>query len=457
MVYKRLISALALFCCIMPMFAQPNVQNMVIDEVVAIVGDLYILRSDLEKEFETIKEQTNQTDLPDSFKVDILDQLIAKKLLVYKAQLDSVVIDDERVEGEMEQKLAYVLAHFNGDEKAFENYLGSSVAEFKNKTKPKIKEQMLMQEMQNSIIKDVKITPAEVRKFFKKIPEDSLPRIPAEIEVAKIVIKPKVSAEAKEYAKFEAEEIRKRLVAGDDFCFLARSYSQDPGSSGKCGELGFFKRGKMVPEFEAAAFKLQKDSFSKVIESEYGFHILQMIQRRGESVNVRHILISPELISDDRTRARFRLDSLKQLIASGKITFETAAKKFSEDEYTAGNGGKIVNPADGSTKMPISELDKDIYLSIKDLKPGEMSFIRVIKTPDGKESYVLYQLVSETQPHYLSLETDYLKIQAAALQEKKNEALDKWVEKSKKEYYIHIGDRFRQEPELQHWISYNNK
>lgn len=440
----------SLLSCLMATgaFAQPQT----IDEVVAVVGDNFVLRSDIEKEFETLREQMGKEYVHDSMRIDILDQLIAKKLMLYQAQLDSVLIPDERVEAEMDQKLNYILAHFGGDEKRLEDYLQTSIPEFKAKTKPKLREQMLIEQMENQIINEVKVTPADVRNYFSSIPKDSLPPIPSEVEIAQIVIRPKVSSAAKEYAFLRAEGLRNRLLAGEDFALLAQSYSDDPGSSGKGGELGFFKRGKMVPEFEAASFKLEKDSISKLVESQFGYHIIQMIERRGESVNVRHILIAPKLVNSDYVLAYERLDSVRKAIISGSITFEQAAKQYSDEEMSAGKGGFLADYSTGSTKIPVSQLDKNVYLAIKDLAVGEITTPKRVMAQDQKEVYVIYKLFSETEPHLPSLDTDYLKIQNAALQQKKSEALDTWLANAKKKYYIHINERFSAEPELAHWI-----
>ncbi len=445
---RKLIYSL-LFCLMAnAAFAQPQT----IDEVVAVIGDNFVLRSDIEKEFETLREQMGKEYVHDSMRIDILDQLIAKKLMLYQAQLDSVVIPEERVEAEMDQKLNYILAHFGGDEKRLEDYLQTSIPEFKSKTKPKLREQMLIEQMESQIINEVKVTPAEVRNYFNSIPKDSLPPIPSEVEIAQIVIRPKVSEAAKNFALRRAEEIRGRLLAGEDFSLLAQSYSDDPGSSGKGGELGFFKRGKMVPEFEAASFKLEKDSISKLVESQFGYHIIQMIERRGESVNVRHILISPKLVNSDFQLAYERIDSLRKAILRGSISFEEAAKQYSDEEMSAGKGGFLADYTTGSTKIPVSQLDKNVYLAVKDLKVGEISSPTRVLAQDQKEVYVIYKLFSETEPHMPSLDTDYLKIQNAALEQKKSEALDTWLAHAKKKYYIYINERFSAEAELAHWI-----
>lgn len=219
MVYRLIISfVLVLGLGVSRSVAQPVPQ--VIDEVVAVVGDNYILRSDIEKEFETLREQMGKDFVHDSLRIDILDQLISKKLLLYKAQLDSVEVGDEQVDAKIDEKLNYILSHFGGDEKALEKYLGMTVPEFKAKTRPKMREQILIQQMQQQIISEVKVSPAEVRKFFQEMAKDSLPPVPAEVEIGQIMINPKVSDFAWDFAKEEATKIRARLIAGDDFCFF---------------------------------------------------------------------------------------------------------------------------------------------------------------------------------------------------------------------------------------------
>jgi len=451
MVYRLILIICFAFTSVQA-FAQPKM----IDEIVAVVGDNYILRTDIEKEFETLREQMGADQVHDSMRIDILDQLISKKLLLYQAQLDSIVIPDEQVNAQMDQKMAYILGHFGGDEKKLEQYLKMTIPEFKAKTKPKLREQILIQQMESQIINQVKVTPSEVRKYFNKIPKDSLPPVPSEVEVAQIVKRPQVSEFAKKYAKIQAEELRQRLLEGDDFCRLADLYSNDPGSSGKCGELGFFQRGKMVPEFEAAAFRMKEDSISGVVESQFGFHILQVLDRRGESLNVRHILIQPKLVQTDIQNAYNILDSLRTAIFEGKASFEEVAKEYSDEENTAARGGLLADYRNGNSKIPVGQLDKQVYLAIKDLKVGEMTDPQAVMTEDQKQVYVIYKLISETQPHMPSLATDYLRIQEAALNEKKGRALETWVEKSKEKYYIHINQRFAEEPELQHWVRKEN-
>lgn len=446
---KALKLFLFIFCIGM---SNAKAQTYVLDEMIAMVGDNYILKSDIEKEFQTLKEEFGEKELNDSLQMYIFNSLITSKILLYKAQLDSIVVGDDRVESEMERKLYFVMTHFGGDEKAFENYLGMSLLEFKNKTKGKIKEQLLVQEMKNTVLSNVKVTPSEVRKYFNDLPKEKLVPIPASVEVAQIVMSPKHSSYSEEYAKRKAEELRERVMNGEDFCFLAATYSDDPGSSGKCGELGFFKRGRMVPEFEAEAFKLPKDSLSKVIKSQFGFHVLRTIERRGESVNVQHILIAPKILNSDLLRTREMLDSLAAEIRAGNLTFEMAASKYSDDEGTKSTGGKLSDPNTGSTKINISQLDKETYLSIKDLKPGDLTDVKITAGPDGKQVFVIYKLISETEPHLPSLDTDYLKIQADALEFKKEKALEDWILKHKHQYYIKINDRFKEAPELAHWF-----
>ena len=433
------------------LYVLPAGAQQVVDRIVAVVGDNYILSSDLDKEFETAKEQL-AGDIPENLRVDILDQLIAKKIVLFKAQLDSVAIADDRVDAELDRRLGIILLQFNGDENAFEAYLGKSILQFKNDTRAKLREQMLIQEMEGKILKDVKITPTDVKKYYYSIPEDSLPLIGAEVEVAQIMIKPEVNSISREYAWEKINRLRNQILAGGDFASLAIQWSEDPGSSGKGGETGFFGRGQMVPEFEAMAFRMKaEDSVSKVIETEYGFHIMKLIERRGERVNVRHILVRPALLSTDIAAARDFAESVLDLVKRDSMTFEEAAKEFSDDEMTRSNGGFIIDPQTGSTRISKDMLEKDVFRIIEPLNPGEYAGPYLKRLPDGTECYRIYYLKSESSPHVANLKDDYLKLQMAAHQKKKDDALNAWLMKNKKNYYIRINAPYDQEEMLARW------
>lgn len=447
---KTFIATVVLFLTVGGLWAQPETDGRILDEIVAIVGDNYILRSDIDKEFATLEEQSG-VQFKDEDRYQILNSLIAKKILLYKAQLDSVVIAPERVDSEIERRMAYILAQFPGGEDDFIKYIGKSIEEFKAQTRARLYEEMLVNEMQQKILKDVKITPSEVIKYYSDIPKDSLPQINAEVTLAQIVRFPKVTQAEKDYARIKIERIRQEILDGGDFAIAAISESDDPMSAARGGELGFFGRGQMVPEFEAAAFKLKPDTISKIIETSFGYHILKLIERRGERVNVRHILKMPKTVAADLQLQRYALDTLLASIQAQKLTFEDAAKKYSDDERTSSNGGKISDQM-GNFKVTLAELDKDAFEAVGKMKAGDYYGPVYSKQQDGKECYKLFYLIAETEPHIADLDKDWLKIQNAALEAKKAEALEKWIFKNKKEYYIKIVDKYAEHPTLQHWV-----
>jgi peptidyl-prolyl cis-trans isomerase SurA len=433
-----------------------KMDGRIVDEIIAIVGDNYILKSDIDKEFATLEEQAG-IEFEASDRYQILNSLIAKKIVLYKAQLDSIEIAPERIDGEIERRMAYILSQFPGGEDDFVKYLGKSIEEFKAQTREKLFEEMLINEMQQKILKDVKITPTEIRHYYNSIPHDSLPHIDAEVTLAQIVRKPKVTDLEKEYARKKIEDLREELMNGADFEILAQVNSMDPGSASRGGELGFFGRGQMVPEFEAMAFKLKPDTISKIIETQFGYHIMKLIERRGEKVNVRHILISPQTLPVDMQMAKGVLDTLLASINANRITFEDAAKRYSDDEQTASNGGKMSDRL-GNFTVTIDQLDKDAFSAVNKMKAGEIYgpvFCKGEEKLGTKDCYKLYYLEAETEPHIASLEQDWVKVQNAALEAKKAETLEKWVIKHKKEFYIKLIDKYAQHPLLQHWVAKN--
>lgn len=447
---KYTLLCLVLFAGINTVNAQKR-EGQIIDEIVAVVGDNYILKSDIDKEFETLEEQSGVVFTEDD-KYKILSSLIAKKLLLYQAQLDSVTVAPERVDGEINRRMQYILSQFPGGEDDFVKYIGKSIEQFQEETRTKLYLEMVIQEMQQSIVKDIKITPTEVKRYFKSMPTDSLKPVDAEVIVAQIIRYPKITDAEKDYARKKIEKIRQDLLEGANWKITASLESDDPGSSGKAGETGFFGRGQMVPEFEAMAFKLKPDTLSKIIESQFGFHVLQLIERRGEKVNVRHILKRPKTSAYDLVLARTEVDTLLQSIKANRLTFEEAAKKYSEDERTSPNGGKFTDQL-GNAKIAIDQLPKDVVVAIGKMKKGDYLGPDYNRSADGKDSYKLYHLIDITEPHLPNLEQDWVKIQNAALERKKAEALDKWITKHKEEFYIKIIDKYARHPALQQWTS----
>ena len=367
-------------------------------------------------------------------------------MLLTQSQWDSIPLGEERVDAELEKRIRFFSSQFPGGQKEMESYYGKTITEIKANNREKIKEGLLVQEMQSKILRDVKVSPTDVKKFFNELDKlDSLPYYSAEIQLAQIIMIPKVSKEAKELAHEKISELRERVLKGDNFGTLALIYSDDKGSAQKRGELGYFTRGDMVPEFEAAAFKLKPDSVSKIIETKYGYHIMQLVDRRGDDINVRHILIKPQVFRSDVSRTKEILDSLLWQIKIDSLTFEKAALKFSDDENTKSNGGYITDGTVGTNKIPLDELPKDIFFQIEKLEPGKITEPEQITlpTPDKQQAWRVFYLKSEAAPHRANLRDDYQKMQALAMQRKQMLAMQNWIEKHKKAFYIQISEQYK--------------
>jgi peptidyl-prolyl cis-trans isomerase SurA len=315
-------------------------QKEVIDKVVATVGGELILLSDVEEQYALTVEQRGP--MPEGAKCDILTSIMVTKLMLNQAKLDSVVVEDEQVETQLNARIDQILGYMGGRIDQFEAYYGQSIDEVKDRFREDLKDQLLVEQMRGQVMADISVTPSEVKAFFNQIPVDSLPYFNAEVEVGEVVYKPKVNSAERQKAIDRLTEIRRQIVEeGADFAEMARRNSDD--ASGQVGgDLGWAKRGKYVPAFEAAAYKLEKNEISPVIKSEFGYHIIQMLERRGNSVNVRHILVRPEITDTDLEMAVAHLDSVRILIQSDSITFSEAVKLYSDETAQSyNNDGRV--------------------------------------------------------------------------------------------------------------------
>jgi peptidyl-prolyl cis-trans isomerase SurA len=289
---------------------------------------------------------------------------------------------------------------------------------------------------------DVTVTPSEVRSFYKDIPKDSLPLINSEVELIQIVKKPPINPEERERIRNKLLELRKRVLGGESFATLAILYSEDPGSAKSGGELGFVGRGELYPEFEAVAFNLKEGEVSDILETEAGFHIIQMIERRGDYINVRHILLQPKVSPLDLMKAKNELDSIAGLIEEGKYTFEESVAEFSDDP-SKNNGGLLINPNTGTSVFGADELDPKVFFVIDKLEVGEISAPVPFKTDDNKDAYRILYLKKRTEPHKANLKDDYDKIQMWALEQKKQEVIQDWVAVKIDKTFIKISDSYK--------------
>jgi peptidyl-prolyl cis-trans isomerase SurA len=428
-------------------------QVKVVDEVQAVVGSKIILKSDVEKQYNQFILQGGERT--DDGKCQIFDQLLLQKLLINQADVDSVIVSDSQVDGELDKRMRFYVKQI-GSEQKLEEYFHTSIAQLKSELRDLIKDQLTVQTMQGKITKEITATPNDVREYFNSIPADSIPYIDAELEVAQIVRKPPISTEEKQRIKTQIDEYRTKIAGGDDFAVYAALYSQDVTTAKKGGELGFFERGQMVPEFEAAAFNLKPGEVSPIIETKFGYHILQLIERRGDQINVRHILLQPKVSEADLRKAAFFLDSLRTKIESGNLSFEDAAEKFSDDEDTRNNGGLMINPETGTTHLSPDKMDRLLFFQVDSMALDRISAPLAMTTAEGKGAYRLVILKSRSKPHKANLKDDYQKIQEVTLQEKQNKAMNDWILKRKKSTFIHISQDYDNCEALKHWKKDSN-
>lgn len=413
--------------------AQP--EGTRIDGVIAIVGKNVVLMSELEAQYLQAVMQGEQSG--EALKCEILEELLLQNLLLNQAQFDSLDVSTSEVEAEMERRLRYFISQI-GSREALEQYYNKSILEIKDEFKEIIKDQMLVQKMQQQITSDVKVTPSEVRKFYNDLPEEEVPDIELEFQLAHLVIMPVITDEEKAEIRARITELRDRVIRGDDFGTLAVLYSEDPGSSKRRGELGFFGRGEMFHEFEAAAFRLQNPGeISPVVETKVGYHILQLIERRGELVNVRHILLMLKPGVQNVADARNRIDSIHSLIANGIMSFDEAVEKFS-DGSAKKNHGLMVNPYTMDNKFAASHLDASVLFAVEKIEVGGISSVISYRDDDNRNGYRIISVLQKTAPHKANLQDDYPFIQQLALEHKKRQSLNTWVIDKKKQTFFKI-------------------
>jgi len=412
------------------LFAQPINNKPVVDKIVGQVGGKIILMSEIESFY---YEELQKGDVPEDYRCRVMQELITQKLMLIQAAKDSIEVSDDEVENNIDNRIRYFISLFGSQEK-MEEFYGKSVQEIKEEFRDDVRNLLLIQRMQETIFGEMSVSPTEVKTFYNTIPKDSLPLINAEIEYAQLLIVPKANAEQRQIAKDKANDIRNRIIKGEDFCNLASIYSMD-GTKDLCGDLGCKTREEFVTEFSAAAFKLKDGEISEVIETEFGYHIIKMESRQGDKACLKHILIMPPVTNLNFVGANKQLDSIRSNIIAGILNFCDAVKKFSNDENTNKTCGTMVNPQSGETSFEISELSPEDYYSIENLKPGEISKVLPYTTADGKKAIRLIKLTEQKAPHSLNLKDDYAKIQNATLSQKQVQVMATWVaEKAAKEY-----------------------
>jgi len=414
-------------------------QEQVIDEVVAVVGANYVLQSDIEAQYIQFRMQGGITDAR-ATRCQILEDLLFQKLMLNQAELDSVEVTDDQIEQTMDARFRYYIQQFGSQEK-LEQFYKKSLIQIRDEFRVLVKEQLMVDEVQQGIVKDLKVTPSEVRAFFNSLPADSIPMLDTEYEILQIVKEPAISKEELDATRDRLKSLRDRIIKGESFSTLAVLYSEDPGSSKKGGEIGLTGRGQLYPEYEAAAFGLKKGEVSDIIKSKAGYHIIQLIERRGEQINTRHILLMPKISDSDIQNASKLLDSIAGMVREKKMTFEDAAIKYSDDPGKI-NGAYLINEATGNNRFLSNQLDPKIFYSIEKLEPGDITRPIAMINDESKQTLNLYMLKSRSQPHKANLKDDYSTIQEWALNKKRGDTINKWITDKISKTYFRINESY---------------
>lgn len=429
------------FCSVLAYTVSLQAQEYVIDRVVAVVGNETILQSDIENQYQQMKLQGYP--MSSASKCQILESMLEQKLLVTQAKVDSIEVSESSVQIELDNRMNYFISVAGGEKELEEAFNGKSVPEIKEDFHDMIYEKILTDKMRNEITKDIKITPSEVRSFFRKMSSDSLPMVPEEVELQQIQVYPKIP----EANIFEVKEkllsLRKRIMNGESFVTLAVLYSEDPGSALHGGEIGYMGKADLDPEYAKAAFSLKENAVSNIVESSFGYHIIQLINRKGDRVNTRHILMRPRIPEDARERAIKLLDSIAGAIRKDSIKFEQAAFLYSEPRNTVLNGGMKFNPQTGSSLLFKEDLTPEENNVVKQLKKGDISEPFGTKDDKQKDVYRILLLKNRIPAHKANLEQDYTILQNMALQEKNNTTLTNWIKEKQGSTFIKLDPAFK--------------
>ncbi|MCJ7447852.1 MAG: peptidylprolyl isomerase [Bacteroidales bacterium] len=433
-----LIAAVAMLFAVLPVNSQ-----VLVESVVAIVGNEVIYLSDIENMVIEYKRNGSKASV-EELRCAVLEEQLISKLFLDQARIDSIIITDDMVEGDLNMRLNDVIRRA-GSETALEGYFKKSMIEIRQDIRKALIEQETMREVQAGIAEKVTVTPAGLKRFFSNIPKDSLPVVPARVQISLIQLDPPENEENKTEARQKLLDIRSEILAGKSFNVLAIMYSEDKETASNGGEKGYLTRGELEKEYADEAFSLTRNIVSKIVETRLGFHIIQLIDRKGDLVNTRHILIKPKVKPDEAVRALTKLDSIANLIRKDSMEFEYAARRYSSHKDSRINGGKFVSidPSERVTWFTLEELNQEMYIQVRDLKVGEIS--EPFRTTDENNNVVfrIVKLDNEIPAHRANLEDDYQSLANAALMEERTKTYDKWIRKKIESTYIKISDEFK--------------
>lgn len=417
-------------------------QDNVIDEVVWVVGDEAILKSEVEEARMSALYEGRKFD-GDPYCV-IPEEIAVQKLFLHQAALDSIEVAESEVIQRVDQMTNMYIANIGSREK-MEEYFNKTSSQIREALRENAREGLKVQRMQQKLVGEIKITPAEVRRHFKDLPQDSIPYIPTQVEVQIITQQPKIPLGEIEDVKSRLREYTDRVNKGESFSMLARLYSDDRGTAINGGEMPFTGRGYLDPAFANVAFNLQDpNKVSKIVESEYGFHIIQLMEKRGDRIKVRHILLKPHVPEEALMAGTARLDSIADDIRNGKFTFEEAASVLSQDKDTRNNHGLLPNPQTNTSKFEMQELPPEIAKVVDKMKVGEISeAFTMIPQKTGKEECVIVKLKSRINGHKATISEDYQNLKEIVLEKRRDEMLDKWIREKQKHTYVRINENWK--------------
>ena len=419
-----------------------SAQNKVIDEVVWVVGDEAILKSDVEGERLNAQYEGRKFD-GDPYCI-IPEELVVQKLFMHQAELDSVIVSEQEVLGELERRTNWLIDQIGSKEK-MEEYYNKTYTQIREMLRENIRSGMTVQKMQQKIMGDIRIVPADVRRYFSGLPQDSIPYVPTQVEVQIVTLEPKIPQEEIDRVKKALRDYTEQVTEGKiAFSTLARLYSEDEGSRRRGGELGFMGRGELVPEFANVAFNLQSpDKISKIVESEFGFHIIQLIEKRGDRINTRHILLKPKVEEKDMEAAIMRLDSVAKDIRNAKFSFDEAATYISQDKDTRNNHGLMANPKSGTARFEMQDLaqvSQEVAKTIEGLNVGEVSEPFTMINAKGKEICAIVKLKARIDGHKATITEDYQRLKSIVQAKLGEEKIQKWIKDKQKSTYVRINE-----------------
>lgn len=403
----------------------------VLDQIIVVVGDDMIKQSDVENQQMLLQQQGES-----STKCEIFKEMVVQKFLVDQAKIDSVEVSDGEVNNEIDRRVS-MISGTKGGLAQLEKFYGKSEVEIRSDWKPVVKEQLLAQKVQNTIVGDVSVSPNDVRLFYQSH-LDSMPKIPTRYEYAQIVIQPNLTEEEEKALRKKCEEIRQRAINGESFAKLAVLYSDDTESAKRGGMLGdYISRGELVPEFAAVAFRLKEGEISRVVKTDFGYHVIQMVELKGEKAKLRHILIKPQVTVSEMQTSYQKADSIRRAIGDS-LTFEQAAARFSTDTKTNKNGGIYMNPYTGTSKFEEGMIEPTIWYSLKTMKAGDISEPILTYDDKGTQVYKIIKLISYVPEHTATLLDDYSDVKEMALEEKKETTMNDWLRNKKSQIFMSI-------------------